>query len=96
MLCGDQVRSKQLVPILPDWAGVSGGLYALFPSRKLLAAPVRIFLNLLDKFKDKNLTKVDNQNQKNKNIVHYLENMRLSPPNIEYHFAMEIDSPANK
>ncbi|MEC7986845.1 MAG: LysR family transcriptional regulator [Myxococcota bacterium] len=91
MLCGDKVRSKHLVPILPEWFGVTGGLYALFPSRKLLASPVRAFLNLLDKFKDKNLTKAETYRKADASIAHYLEHMHLSLPEINYHFSIDVE-----
>lgn len=46
-LCREHVRAGRLRRILPQWAGPSTALAALYPSRHALAPKVRVFLEFL-------------------------------------------------
>lgn len=40
-ICDDEVKSGLLVPVLPDFAAIDGGLFAMYPSRQHLPSAVR-------------------------------------------------------
>lgn len=42
------LRSGRLVRVLPEWAGISADIHALYPQRHLLSAKVRVFLDFLE------------------------------------------------
>ncbi|NHC05481.1 DNA-binding transcriptional LysR family regulator [Azonexus fungiphilus] len=46
-IAGD-LASGRLVRVLPEWAGVSADIHALYPSRHQLSAKVRAFLDFLE------------------------------------------------
>ena len=46
-LVGDDLRAGRLVELLPDWRIEPLGIYAVYPSRKLLSAKVRSFVDFM-------------------------------------------------
>jgi len=86
LLMGEDARKNQLINILPKWMDNQGAIYAIFPSRKLLAPQVRAFLDLLDKSKDRSLISHNPPSLQDPNIQFYLKNMRLSSPKIIFDF----------
>ena len=54
LLCFQECRSGQLVQILADYQSPSSGIYAVYPSRKLLSIHIRKFLDLIDQYRDVN------------------------------------------
>jgi len=89
LLMGEDTRNKRLVNILPEWMDNQGAIYAIFPSRKLLAPQVRAFLDLLDKNKDRSLISHNNPSLQDPNVQFYLQNMRLSAPKIIFDFTYD-------
>ena len=46
-MCQDEMRARQLVRVLPDWAPAPAIVHAVFPSRRGLSPAVRRFLDYL-------------------------------------------------
>jgi len=46
-VCGEDLRAGRLVSLFPDYDAGALGIYAVYPHRRLLAAKVRAFLDLL-------------------------------------------------
>jgi DNA-binding transcriptional LysR family regulator len=42
-ICDEEVRSGSLVPVLPDYAAMDGGLFAMYPSRQHMPSALRAF-----------------------------------------------------
>lgn len=49
-MCEDELRSGQLVRLLPDWSTPVGVVHAVFPSRRGLSPAVRSFLDFLGEY----------------------------------------------
>lgn len=49
-MCEDELRSGQLVRLLPDWATPVGVVHAVFPSRRGMSPAVRSFLDFLGEY----------------------------------------------
>lgn len=49
-MCEDELRSGQLVRLLPDWLTPVGVVHAVFPSRRGLSPAVRSFLDFLGEY----------------------------------------------
>lgn len=47
MVLGDEIRSGQLVKVLPDWSSKGGVIHAVFPSRRGLLPSVRKLIDFL-------------------------------------------------
>ena len=84
MLLGEDLRKKRLIQILPEWYDHQESVYAIFPSRKLLAKQVRAFLDMLDELKKQNLTKHKLPSFEDPSIMNFLGNMHLSEPKISF------------
>ena len=91
LLCGEDIRKGNLVPVLPNYYDSQKSIYAIFPSRKLLAPQVRAFLDLLDKNKDKSLTSNRSPSIKDPIIQNYMNKMKLSTPKLIFDFDFKID-----
>lgn len=42
-ICDDEVKQGALVPVLPDFAAIDGGLFAMYPSRQHMPSAARAF-----------------------------------------------------
>ncbi len=47
-MCTDELRTGQLLPVLPGWAPLPGVFHAVFPSRRGMVPAVRRFLDFLE------------------------------------------------
>lgn len=45
--CDQDVQSGRLIPVLPEWGFPEGGIYVVYPHRKLLSPAVRTFIDHL-------------------------------------------------
>ena len=54
LLCFQECRAGRLVPLLSKYQSPSSGIYAVYPSRKLLSIHIRKFLDLIDEYRDAN------------------------------------------
>lgn len=84
MLLGKDLRKKNLVHILPNWYDHQESVYAIFPSRRLLATQVRAFLDLIDAQRDRNLTGHKVPSFHDPHIRSYMESMHLSEPKVYF------------
>ena len=82
MLLGEDLRNKKLIHVLPDWYDHQASVYAIFPSRKLLATQVRAFLDMLEEQRDRNLTRHNVPSFDDPYIRAYLDTMQLSEPKL--------------
>jgi DNA-binding transcriptional LysR family regulator len=91
LLLGEDVREKRLVSVLPEWSDNDSSIYAIFPSRKLLAPQVRAFLDLLDRNKDKNLITHKTPSITDPKISNFLNKMSLSTPQLIFNFDFNFE-----
>jgi DNA-binding transcriptional LysR family regulator len=86
LLLGEDLREHRLVSILPEWSDNDRSIYAIFPSRKLLAPQVRAFLDLLDRNKAKDLIAYHTPSLNDTKISNFLKKMSLSTPKLIFDF----------
>ena len=84
MLLGEDLRNKNLIHVLPEWYDHQESVYAIFPSRKLLAIQVRAFLDMIDAQRDRNLTRHNVPSFDDPHIRMYMETMKLTEPRINF------------
>ena len=84
MLLGEDLRKNRLVHVLPDWYDHQESVYAIFPSRKLLATQVRTFLDMLDAQRDRNLTRHNVPSFDDPHIRTFMDTMNLSEPKVHF------------
>lgn len=48
--CQHEVEQGELVNVLPEWSQISGGLYVVYPHRKLLTPKIKTFIDHLKDF----------------------------------------------
>ena len=54
LLCFQECRAGRLVQLLGEYQSPSSGIYAVYPSRKLLSIHIRKFLDLIDEYREAN------------------------------------------
>ena len=86
LLMGEDVQKNHLQHLMPSFFDVSEGIYAVFPSRRLIAPQVRAFLDLLDDYKDQNLLVNRSPNLHDPYIQNYLQNMQINAPGLKFNF----------
>jgi DNA-binding transcriptional LysR family regulator len=91
MLLGEDIKKNRLVPVLPDWCNNQLSVYAIFPSRKLLAPQVRAFLDMLERNRSRDLVSSTIPSLDNPQIQQYLNNMSLSAPDLIFQFDFKFD-----
>lgn len=91
MLLGEDIKKNRLTPILPEWCNNQLSIYAIFPSRKLLAPQVRAFLDMLDRNRNRDLVSSTIPSLDNPHIQQYLNNMSLSVPSLILQFDFKFD-----
>jgi DNA-binding transcriptional LysR family regulator len=42
-ICDEEIKQGNLVPVLPEYVAIDGGLFAMYPSRQHLPSAVRAF-----------------------------------------------------
>jgi DNA-binding transcriptional LysR family regulator len=82
LLCIQECRSGELVQVLKEYQSPSNGIYAVYPSRKLLSIHIRKFLDLIDQYRDENPIMKSNSPPRRQDIPELYERILVHSPQV--------------